>query len=200
MLKTTVKVSNITNLSDARYCAGMGVEMLGFDIDKLSLDKFNEMKTWLAGVQIVGETLSADWGVVEKLLLDYQPDMVQVSSVTNLSQLKEIGIPILYKVDFAKDNLPALFQSIHSDITYFVLENSEATAVLDDATLAMIDAWSFKYPILLGFGLKKTNLDDCLENTTINGFVFEGSEEIKPGVANSEALMDALETLESEDF
>ena len=27
-LKTFVKVGNITNLSDARYCAGMGVDML----------------------------------------------------------------------------------------------------------------------------------------------------------------------------
>jgi phosphoribosylanthranilate isomerase len=29
-LKTFVKVGCITNLSDARYCAGMGVDMLGF--------------------------------------------------------------------------------------------------------------------------------------------------------------------------
>ena len=31
-LKTIVKVGSITNLSDARYCAGMGVEMLGFNV------------------------------------------------------------------------------------------------------------------------------------------------------------------------
>jgi phosphoribosylanthranilate isomerase len=34
MLTKTVKISNVTNLSDARYCAGMGVEMLGFSIDE----------------------------------------------------------------------------------------------------------------------------------------------------------------------
>ncbi len=35
-LKTIVKVGNITNLSDARYCAVMGVDMLGFCLNKQS--------------------------------------------------------------------------------------------------------------------------------------------------------------------
>ena len=33
-LKTLVKVSEVNNLSDARYCAGMGVEMIGFSLDE----------------------------------------------------------------------------------------------------------------------------------------------------------------------
>ena len=45
MLKTLIKVSNINNLSDARYCAGMGVEMLGFSMDELSIEKFKEKKS-----------------------------------------------------------------------------------------------------------------------------------------------------------
>jgi phosphoribosylanthranilate isomerase len=32
-LKCFVKVGNVTNLSDARYCAGMGVDLLGFPVD-----------------------------------------------------------------------------------------------------------------------------------------------------------------------
>ena len=43
MLKTQVKVSSITNLSDARYCAGMGVDLLGFPIQEISLEKFTEI-------------------------------------------------------------------------------------------------------------------------------------------------------------
>ena len=34
MLSTIVKISQVTNLSDAGYCAGMGVEMIGFMIDE----------------------------------------------------------------------------------------------------------------------------------------------------------------------
>ena len=32
-LKTFVKISGVNNLSDARYCAGMGVNQLGFNIE-----------------------------------------------------------------------------------------------------------------------------------------------------------------------
>ncbi|MFM1835376.1 MAG: hypothetical protein RJA04_63, partial [Bacteroidota bacterium] len=49
MLKTLVKVSAITNLSDARYCAGMGVDLLGFPLGKISIDQFTEIRNWLAG-------------------------------------------------------------------------------------------------------------------------------------------------------
>jgi phosphoribosylanthranilate isomerase len=74
MLKTTIKVSNLNNLSDARYCAGMGVEMLGFSMDELDFDKFREMRGWLAGVQIVGETNSNDVSIIIGLVEKYQPD------------------------------------------------------------------------------------------------------------------------------
>ena len=72
-LKTLVKISNVTNLSDARYCAGMGVDMLGFSMDADSPDyiepkKFAEIRGWVAGVQIVGETQSTDPDVIEQLL------------------------------------------------------------------------------------------------------------------------------------
>ena len=56
MLKTKVKVSSIENLSDARYCAGMGVEWLGFPL-AMPVEKLEEIRNWLAGVQIVGECI-----------------------------------------------------------------------------------------------------------------------------------------------
>ena len=51
-LKTLVKVGGVTNLSDARYCAGMGVAILGFcpepsRPDYVDLDKFKEITNWI---------------------------------------------------------------------------------------------------------------------------------------------------------
>ena len=59
-LKTFVKISAINNLSDARYCAGMGVDMLGFALeptnpDSISPEKYTEIIGWLSGVKFVGE-------------------------------------------------------------------------------------------------------------------------------------------------
>ena len=59
-LKTTVKVSKVNNLSDARYCAGMGVNQLGFNIEPdhenyTDPKSFKELADWVSGVEFVGE-------------------------------------------------------------------------------------------------------------------------------------------------
>jgi phosphoribosylanthranilate isomerase len=199
MLKTTVKVSNINNLSDARYCAGMGVEMLGFSMDELDFDKFKEMRGWLAGVQVVGETDSKNIETIIDLVEKYQPDFLQVSHWEDIAEIQKIGKPIILKVDFAKANLPALFQTTKGFVAYFVLENSDEFDVIDEAILSQLDAWSFQFSILLGFGLKESNTNELLEQTQLKGFALKGGNEIRPGFGNSEELMNLLEILERED-
>jgi phosphoribosylanthranilate isomerase len=199
MLKTTIKVSNLNNLSDARYCAGMGVEMLGFSMDELDFDKFKEMRGWLAGVQIVGETNSKDISTIIDLVEKYQPDCLEVSDWENVIEIQRIGKPIILKVDFATANLPALFQATKGNVEYFVLENSDEFGVVDDATLSQLDAWSFQYPILLGFGIKESNANDLLEQTQLTGFALKGGNEIRPGFGDNEDLMNVLEILEIDD-
>ena len=59
-LKYFVHVSSINNLSDARYCSGMMVNSLGFDLDensnnKLSIENINDICGWVNGVDFVGE-------------------------------------------------------------------------------------------------------------------------------------------------
>jgi phosphoribosylanthranilate isomerase len=199
MLKTTVKVSNLNNLSDARYCAGMGVEMLGFSMDELDFEKFKEMRGWLAGVQIVGETDSKDISTIIDLVETYQPDYLQVSDWENVIEIQRIGKPIILKVDFATANLPALFQTTKGNVEYFLLENSDEFGIVDDATLSQLDSWSFQYPILLGFGVKESNANDLLEQTQLTGFALKGGNEIRPGFGDNEDLMNVLEVLESDD-
>ena len=58
-LKTFVKISSVNNLSDARYCAGMGVDIIGFDLHEgsdhyVSPSKFKEIERWISGVKLAG--------------------------------------------------------------------------------------------------------------------------------------------------
>ena len=199
MLKTIIKVSNINNLSDARYCAGMGVEMLGFSMDELSFEKFKEMRGWLAGVKIVGETASQDMLKIIELDDIYQPDYLQVSDFQNIVEIQKIGKPIILKVDFATANLPSIFQTTKGSVAYFLIENSDDFGIIDEGVLSQLDAWSFQYPLILGFGVKESNANDLLEQTQLSGFALQGGNEIRPGFGDSEELMNILEILETED-
>ena len=49
MLKTKVKVSKVTNLSEARYCAGMGVDFLSFPVSSVDPKTYQEITGWVAG-------------------------------------------------------------------------------------------------------------------------------------------------------
>jgi phosphoribosylanthranilate isomerase len=198
MLKTKVKISNVTNLSDARYCAGMGVEMIGFSMDNFPFETYKEIRGWLSGVQIVGETSEEDFLKINELKEQFLPDMIQVNHWDNLQEIKKLGLPIILKVDFAKDNLPALFQSTVADVDYFLLESSDDFSRLDDATISQIDSWSFKYPILLAFGISDKNVEQILAETNIEGIAIEGTEEERPGYKDFTEMMDLMEALEEE--
>ena len=60
-----VYVSRITNLSDARYCAGMGAELLGYVIDPshpdyVSPENYQQMVGWISGPARVLEIVSSE--------------------------------------------------------------------------------------------------------------------------------------------
>src|SRR4051812_19134719 len=84
-LKTVVKVGNISNLSDARYCAGMGVDMLGFRVlekqeNFISPRLFQEIRGWVSGPKVVAEVYGLE--SPEQLLAivsNYAPDYFELS-------------------------------------------------------------------------------------------------------------------------
>ena len=73
-----------------------------------------------------------------ELTENFQPDYLQVSAWENLAEIQRIGLPIILKVDFATANLPALFQTTKGMVEYFLLENSEASEEIDEATQSQI--------------------------------------------------------------
>jgi hypothetical protein len=85
-LKTKVKAGNITNLSDARYCAGMGVDWLSFPAEKVNPVKFKEITDWVTGPQFVLEVKSLENSIP---VSDYSVSTLQIS-FSQLSWINEI--------------------------------------------------------------------------------------------------------------
>lgn len=204
MLRTPVKISNVTNLSDARYCAGMGVEWLGFSMDSLPVERFQEIRGWVAGVHIVGETAETDAGRIAELVQVYQPDAVQVVAPEVVSGLVVLGLPVLLRVDVAQTGVFGLESHIRAALvsrSTIVLENSDEFARLDDDTRRAVDALSFQYDVLLGFGLTELNVLEVLDELPhLKGIALDaGGDELRPGFKDFGELMDLLERLETDD-
>ena len=198
-LKTLVKVSNVTNLSDARYCAGMGVEMIGFVMDKHSVDyvsseKMKEIKSWVAGIQVVGETQSIDYEEVKNFVESYEIDVLQISDASLLPQVADLGKPIILKLDFENEDFENYLERYSQFVEFFLVDGVE----LSDFAKYTLKEYSVNYALVLDFGITAENVNSLVEETSFKGIALKGSSEIRPGFKDYDKLSDILEVLEED--
>jgi len=202
-LQTLVKISGVTNLSDARYCAGMGVDMLGFSMDANAPDyvdpqKFGEIRGWVMGVQIVGETGSIDPEQIEQMLETYQPDLLQVDDAAMIPYLSTFDKPIILRIDLALltlDQLETLGHAGAVGADYILLEHPDALH-FDDDLKAAIRQLADRHSVLLGAGVTADNVQQLITELPVRGLALRGSNEERPGNKDFGMLMDVLEAIE----
>jgi phosphoribosylanthranilate isomerase len=196
MLKTQVKVSSIANLSDARYCAGMGVDWLGFPLQEISLERFTEIRNWLAGVQIVGEFTKASADQIKEMVATYQPDVIEIDSSVSIVAIQEITTPKILRVNIDSDNLPAIFTASAPYVTHFLLVGDSPDSLT--GMEASVEIWAAQYSIILGLEIPDDDLEEWVEQSSIQGIGLVAGQEDRPGFRDFTDLMTILEKLETE--
>jgi phosphoribosylanthranilate isomerase len=138
-LKTKVKINRITNLTDARYCSGMYVDVLGFSLEKgaphyLSPSQFQEITGWISGTDYAAEFTDSDAFTIERQLADY-PGITWIESgdLDTLFQLKSLGKKLIYRtsLDEVESILPKLALLNQDQITLH-LTSTENILTLDN--------------------------------------------------------------------
>lgn len=206
-LKTFVKISVVNNLSDARYCAGMQVNLMGFCLEEndknfVSPEKFKEISGWLSGVAYVAEFINTHPERILTSLKDY-PEIknIEIQEDIHLKMLvnTSYGIILNQKVETVEDleNLIKKSSSFH-DFDVTLLLRSE-TLGINDEVLDQITELSTKCPVLLGFGLESDTVLEIVQKTGIKGISMQGGDEIKPGLKDFDELSEILESLELEE-
>jgi len=202
-LKTKVKISQVTNLSDARYCAGMGVHYLGFNFvenheNYVEPARFMEISSWIAGPQFVGEFEDGDISQIRKMPNLEALDLIEVNRPDILRELYLLGKPLVLKLDISNYSSLSLLEddlNFASDLVdYFLIEKTTG----DSNNLEEVLKFSHRFPVFLGFGIHKGNILQLIENSGIAGIVLPGGKEEKVGFKDYEFLADILEELESE--
>src|SRR5690349_8085794 len=98
-----VKVGNISNLSDARYCAGMGVDLLGFRTIEgqenfIAPKQFQEVRGWVTGPRVVGEIYGfKNLEQLTHVLESYRPDLFELS-LDELNKLDQTPLPLIVRI------------------------------------------------------------------------------------------------------
>lgn len=195
-LKTLVKVGKISNLSDARYCAGMSVDMLGFGViagqeHYVSPELFKEIRGWFTGPSVVAEAYGIDKHEdLTQIMQDYLPDFIE-GSLNDLKKIHSAFVAYILATTF--DELQAREEELG------IYKNQIAFVLIPASTpVEQIEELSKQHKVLLQIDSENPD-DTILHNAHIKGIALQGSVEDKPGLKNYDALADILEKLEAED-
>lgn len=179
-------VENITNLSEARYCAGMGVFFLGFPVQSVDPKLYQDITGWVQGPEMVLD-VSACLEIPSNLNV-YASDHILVV----LDQLNSIpsDVPsLIVKLRPGQLELADLVKS-REKISYIIadgLSTSEVKSLLANRFAILVS--------MNGYGA--TDFNELLE--WAEGVVLSGSQEDKPGLKDYDHLSSLLEQLEIND-
>ncbi len=188
-LKTKVKAGNITNLSDARYCAGMGVDWLSFPSNLVNPITFKEITDWVSGPQFILE-LEATTPI--QSIKQYPVSIVEISfdQLMLINQMPSIAWIVKIPVSAWSSNKNELLK-YKDHISHLVLElDAEDIQILEEITnfFRLLVNPSEKYQIAQ------------LLSLPIEGINVTGEHELKPGLKDFDKLSSILEELEVIDY
>jgi phosphoribosylanthranilate isomerase len=203
-LSTIVAVTNINNLSDARYCAGMGADILGFNLipdqpDYIQPGSLKEIAGWIAGVEIMGQFNRQPIEKVKEIIADCGLQMALLPAAYLVEEIAEIQVPVILQIIITKDTdyaeLSDLLKVYKSSVKYFLITSDEFT-LIDQTNILFLKSIAQGFPVLIGFGLTKENIVSTLQEIKPAGLVLQGGQEIKPGLKSYDDLEAIFELLE----
>ena len=188
-------IRGINNLSDARYCAGMGADKLTFVLDPalpghLNAQTVKELAGWIAGVELIGEFDQLRAHEINAISAECALDAVLFRTPRTAAELAEIAPPVY--VELAAD-AAVLSQSLPDSVLGFVVElpASDSPEIL--AALAQL---ARQRPLWLGPGLLPERARDLATHLPLAGLSFPSGNDVKPGLRDFDQLEAVFEALE----
>ena len=199
-LKTFVKISDVNNLSDARYCAGMMVDIIGFNVDptsdsRISPEDFKEITEWVAGVQFAGEFTDASKDTICEALNEYPIDLIQISDLNQVEAINLLGKPMIFKLNIESSEDVAAIKSKLSyldELVKIVILKSTKEDLFEEID-AQIGYYNGNLRLLKGYGLSDNN-----QLAKFPGLELEALKEDRPGYKDYGMVMDVLEAIDED--
>jgi phosphoribosylanthranilate isomerase len=203
-LKIPVKINHITNLSDARYCAGMGVDYLGFTLEKNSAyyidpSAFAEITGWISGPEFIAEFENYTPSEIADTLQHYDIQTIEITKPEILREMLPYNKPIVLNVNIdSYTSISELEKDLESimDLAEFIILKSDQPGLINTKNLEKLAG---SYHIMAGYGISKKNILKLVHSIPIMGIALDGGQEKKVGFKDYDFLAEILELLEIDD-
>ena len=87
-------------MHDARYCAAVGITLLGFPMEGISAvtsEMISQIKPWLSGPEMVGEFEQKEWQQIQAESISGTIDRVSVPESLLFSDAEKTGLPLIIR-------------------------------------------------------------------------------------------------------
>ncbi len=192
-LKTKALISSVTNLSDARFATGMGVDFIGFNIDKnandaISLTDFTAITAWLEGPIMVGETSKiTSKEKALKLAEAFELSHMISDSEEQIEVFKSAGMTTFLRTEIISIGE---LENITTVADHIIVETAQDFSIEDFNNLDL------QKPIFIANSFDAQNINDWIAQTKITGIGLRGSEQIRTGFVDLDEMADILEAIE----
>lgn len=196
-LRYFVHVSSVSNLSDARYCSGMMVDSLGYNLDensesRISYKTANEISKWVNGVKFVAEFNNSSNDYINYVLDNSFFDAIEIDFKKSISDLKFDPKNIIIKI--SEPN------SIDHKINNYIKSNFPLTQTIivdniSSSNINKLEALDKRFMIIVNPFDKLENVLKILDKHKY-GILLKGSSEIRPGFKDYDTISDILESIE----
>lgn len=196
-LKYFVHVSSISNLSDARYCSGMMVDSLGYNLDEnsnniLSIDSVKEISQWVNGVKFIAEFYNSSEEYINKILENEIFDAIQLNIENKIKNINFNDSKVLIRISNPNE--------INENTNKLLDENfpKTETLIIDNLSNESINNLGYldkKYMLIINPYEDISSLISKLEHKNF-GLLLKGSSEIRPGLKDYDSLSEFLESID----
>jgi phosphoribosylanthranilate isomerase len=184
-----LKVAGISSLTDARYCAGMGVEFLSVYFDENAVGSMRAealagIRPWIEGVKWIGEFAGINPDKLQELAAEFELDTWIVSEEFETSSLS--GIQIVKSIN----EIPL------SDAGNYGFQLQNAEILQEENSGEMLNSILQNQLLFLS---EQISAEDAIHlYKKIPGLIFSlrSSGEERPGWMDLGALQDYLEAVE----
>jgi phosphoribosylanthranilate isomerase len=198
---TKIKLSPITNLSDARFAAAAGIEYMGFCFDPSSPDfllpiKALEIIEWTSGSYAIGEFGSQELSEISELSDLLNLDVVLLNNRILPDELPQIGKPIIKGIQLDEMGPVELANELCAYAPYADAFQLNGTQPIDARKDELMEA-CLQYKIVWNLPYNNANVLDILNTYKPYSLVILAGSEEKVGMKEYDELNEMLDLLKA---
>lgn len=200
MNKPQIKLSNVSNLSDARWAAAAGIDYISFCFDPNSSDfippiKAKEIIDWVSGPRVIAEFGNNSIQEITDITTLLTIDLIAVNNTLLPDELKELGLDYIKIIDVGILNEEQVNTELSAYKDAYAFELISSSINYDCNFLAQIGS---THHILWALDITVQSVKNIIDSFNVKGICLKGGTEEKPGYKDFDDLADLVEAIQQD--